>query len=150
VSVSDLPAVNASLNALATILIASGYVAIRRQRVTVHRTLMISAVAASAVFLACYLTYHIDRTYVSGLGPTRFAGEGVARPIYFAILTSHTILAAATVPLVLITVYRAWRNQIERHRRLARWTLPIWLYVSVTGVVIYLMLYHWFAPGVSS
>lgn len=144
-SPNDLPPVNASLNALAAILIVSGYVAVRRRKIVAHKRLMLSAVVTSAVFLACYLTYHYYRTSISGLGPTRFAGQGIARPIYFTILTSHTILAVGVLPLVLISVYRGLKNQVDKHRRIARWTLPIWLYVSVTGVIVYFMLYHWFA-----
>jgi len=145
VTIADLPAVNATLNGLAALLVAGGYAAVRTRRIALHKALMLCGVAASALFLACYLTYHVHRTYVTGLGPTRFTGAGAWRPVYFALLLSHTVLAAATVPLVLVTAWRGLRGRIDRHRRIARWTLPIWLYVSVTGVLIYFMLYHWFA-----
>lgn len=144
-TMNDLPSVNASLNALSAVLVVAGYTAIRSRKIALHKTLMLSAVASSTIFLACYLTYHYYRTRVTGLGPTRFAGEGLSRPIYFMILTSHTILAVATVPLVIITVIRGLRSNFQKHKRIARWTLPIWLYVSVTGVIVYFMLYHWFA-----
>ncbi len=133
-----LPAANACLNAASALLVAAGFAAIRRRHVTWHRRLMLSAVSTSAVFLASYLYYHAH------VGATRFAGAGWSRPIYFAILGSHTILAAVILPLVGVTLFRALRQQFPAHRRIARVTLPVWLYVSVTGVVVYLMLYHLF------
>jgi len=147
VSINDLPHVNASLNALSGVLVVAGYVAIRRRNVGLHKRLMGSAIVCSALFLGCYLTYHVHRVYISGLGPTRFMGQGLARPVYFTILISHTLLAIATLPLVLITVARALKERIDKHRAIARWTFPIWLYVSVTGVIVYLMLYHWYAAA---
>lgn len=134
-----LPAVNATLNGTSAVLIAVGRAQIRRGRVTAHRACMIAAVICSSLFLVSYLYYHAH------VGSVRFQGQGVVRPIYFGILISHTVLAAAVVPLVMVTLARALRGRFDRHRRIARWTYPIWLYVSVTGVVIYLMLYHLYA-----
>jgi uncharacterized membrane protein YozB (DUF420 family) len=130
------PALNAGLNAVASVLIATGFVFIRRRRVTAHRTCMLTAAGVSAVFLASYLYYHFHA------GSTPFQGQGWLRTLYFTILISHTILAAIVLPLVIATFTFALRGRLDRHRRLARWTLPIWLYVSITGVVIYLMLYQ--------
>jgi uncharacterized membrane protein YozB (DUF420 family) len=113
-----------------------GYSFIKRGRVQAHRTCQVSAVITSTVFLASYLTYHYFH------GTTRFAGQGIARPIYFVILISHTILAIVIVPLVLVTLVRAMKGDFARHRQIARWTLPAWLYVSITGVIVYLMLYQ--------
>ena len=134
--IADFPTIDAILNATSAILLTLGYVFIRRKNVGAHKLCMISAVVTSTLFLVFYLTYHYYH------GTTRFTGQGVARPVYFAILISHTVLAAAIVPLVLTTLYRALRERFELHRRIARWTLPLWLYVSVTGVVVYWMLYH--------
>jgi uncharacterized membrane protein YozB (DUF420 family) len=135
-TVRDLPALNASLNALCTLLLALGYVLIRRGRREAHRRAMLAAVSCSALFLASYLTYHFN------VGSVRFKGMGTLRTVYFAILISHTVLAAAIVPLVLLTLRRGLRGRFDAHRRLARITLPLWGYVSVTGVVIYWMLYR--------
>lgn len=134
---NDLPALNASLNGLAGVLLAAGYVCIRRRWVTAHRAFMVSAFAASTLFLTSYLIYHFHRL------TTPFEGEGAVRILYFFILITHVTLAVTVPPLALVTLYRALRGQLERHRRIARWTLPIWLYVSVTGVLVYLMLYQW-------
>jgi putative membrane protein len=134
-----LPALNASLNALAASLLVAGYVAIRRGAWRVHRSCMASAFAASCVFLVSYLVYH----YVHG--DTRFEGVGVARAVYLAILASHVLLSMGIVPLALVTLFFATTERFDRHRRIARITLPVWLYVSVTGVVIYLMLRAWAA-----
>jgi uncharacterized membrane protein YozB (DUF420 family) len=139
-SLTDLPALNATLNATSTILLTAGYRFIRRRQITAHKRCMLAACATSALFLMSYLTYH----YYVGSMP--FRGQGWVRPLYFAILISHTILAAAIVPLVLITLFRAWKADFVRHARLARWTWPIWMYVSVTGVIIYMMLYQLFPP----
>jgi uncharacterized membrane protein YozB (DUF420 family) len=138
-SVQALPAINAILNGLSAILIITGIVLIRRGHRRAHKRVMLTAVAASALFLFCYLWYH------ARVGVVRFAGQGWPRPVYFFILTTHTILAVTVVPLVLVTVSRALRGRFARHRASARWTYPVWLYVSVTGVVIYVMLYHRFA-----
>jgi uncharacterized membrane protein YozB (DUF420 family) len=131
-----LPHLNACLNATSAIFLVSGYTFIRRRRITAHRNCQLSAVISSTLFLASYLTYHYFH------GATHFPGQGIARPIYFTILISHTILAVVIVPLVLVTLYRAARGDFVRHRKIARWTLPLWLYVSVTGVLVYLMLYQ--------
>jgi uncharacterized membrane protein YozB (DUF420 family) len=136
IDVHDLPAVNASLNGTAAVLLAVGYVLIRRGRVAAHRNMMVSAFVVSTLFLACYLYYHAH------VLSKPYEGTGVLRPVYYAILISHIALAGTIVPLALVTLYRAFRGQFDRHRRIARWTLPLWLYVSVTGVVIYLMLYR--------
>ncbi len=132
------PILNASLNASSAVLVAGGHALIRRGRVLAHRCMMISAVVTSSVFLISYVYYHAH------VGSVRFQGQGWSRPIYFFILITHTVLAAATVPLVLVTLRRALRGDFERHRAIARWTYPIWLYVSITGVIIYFMLYHLF------
>ena len=133
-----LPAVNAVLNGTSAVLIATAFGYIRRGRVETHRKLMLAAVATSALFLISYLTYHFN------VGSVRFEGQGWSRPLYFSILITHTILAATVVPLVLITLNHGLRQRFMRHRRIARWTFPVWMYVSVTGVVIYVMLYHLF------
>ena len=134
--VAHLPALNAALNAVSAVLLAWGYVFIRRREIGAHRACMVSAFAVSTLFLASYVTYHA----VAGSRP--FTGQGWLRAIYFPLLISHVVLAAAIVPLALVTLYRAARADFARHRRLARWTLPLWLYVSVTGVIVYLMLYR--------
>lgn len=136
IDVSFLPTVNACLNALATVFLARGWFLIRARRRQEHRRSMIAALVCSALFLTSYVIYH----YQAGSRP--FEGQGVLRPIYFTILVTHVILAAAIVPLVLMTVSRAFRERFAEHRHIARWTLPLWLYVSVTGVVVYVMLYH--------
>ncbi len=137
-SISDLPALNAMLNSLSATLLIMGYLFIRQKNIKVHRALMISAFVTSTLFLTSYLVYHFSKE----LGPTKFQGEGIVRPIYFFILITHTILAVVIVPLVFVTFSRALKKKFELHRRIARWTLPIWLYVSVTGVIVYLMLYQ--------
>ena len=139
---SIFPAINATLNGASAVLLVTAHEMIKRGRMAAHRALMLSAVATSSLFLLCYLYYH---GYVLHWHPFRFRGHGWSRPLYFTILTSHTILAAAIVPLVIITLSRALRERYKSHRAIARWTYPIWLYVSVTGVVIYFMLYHLFA-----
>jgi len=140
-SLGDLPALNAVLNATSAVLVVFAYRAIRRRQVERHRALMLSAASVSALFLVSYLTYH------ARVGSVRFTASGPPRAIYFAVLVSHTLLAAATLPLVLRTLYLGLRRRDDRHRRIARWTLPIWLYVSVTGVVVYLMLYRLYPPS---
>jgi uncharacterized membrane protein YozB (DUF420 family) len=136
IHLADLPAVNATLNAIAAVLLVCGYTMIRRGRVQAHRRFMLSAFATSALFLVCYVVYHAN------VGSKRFPGSGAARAIYFAILISHVVLAAAILPLALVTLNHALRARFDRHVPIARWTLPIWLYVSVTGVIVYLMLYQ--------
>jgi putative membrane protein len=131
-----LPHVNAVLNTTSALLLLAGFSFIRRGRVRAHRNCQVTAFVTSSLFLVSYLTYHYYH------GATRFAGQGIVRPIYFTILLTHTILAVVIVPLILTTLYRAARGDFLRHRRIARWTLPLWLYVSVTGVLVYLMLYR--------
>ncbi len=134
--ISFLPHVNAILNSTSALLLLAGFRFIRQGRISAHRNCQVSAVATSSLFLISYLTYHYYH------GSTRFTGQGIVRPFYFTILTTHTILAIVIVPLILVTLYRAARGDFVRHRRIARWTLPLWLYVSVTGVIVYLMLYQ--------
>jgi len=138
---SIFPAINASLNGTSAVLLVTAHGMIQRGRVAAHRRLMLSAVTTSALFLISYLYYHLHVVH----GSVRFHGRGWSRPLYFSILISHTILAAAIVPLVILTLSRALQKRFDRHRAIARWTYPIWLYVSVTGVVIYFMLYRLFA-----
>lgn len=136
-SLHDLPTLNAVLNATSALFLVTGYFFIRRKNVPVHRACMVTASIVSTLFLISYVTYHYQ------VGFTRFTGEGWVRIVYFSILVPHTILATvAVLPLVVITLYLAFRERFEGHRRVARWTLPVWLYVSVTGVVVYWMLYH--------
>lgn len=134
-----LPTLNAWLNATSAVLLVAGYAFIRNKRVSAHRLCMLLALGSSTAFLVSYLYYHAQ------VGSVRFQGQGWVRAAYFTILLTHTVLAAAIVPLALVTLVRALREQFDRHRRIARWTLPLWLYVSVTGVVIYWMLYHLYA-----
>ncbi|HXU47111.1 MAG TPA: DUF420 domain-containing protein [Thermoanaerobaculia bacterium] len=136
IEVHDLPAVNATLNALSTLLLVTGWFLIRNRKIAAHRAVMISALVSSTLFLTSYLIYHAH------VGSVPFQGRGPIRTVYFAILLTHTILAATVPFLAAITVWRAYKKRFDRHRRIARWTLPIWLYVSVTGVVVYLMLYQ--------
>ena len=136
ITIADLPAVNATLNAIAAILLSCGYVMIRRRRIKTHRRFMLAAFATSALFLVSYLIYHAN------VGSRPFPGQGPMRLVYYTILVTHVTLAAAILPLALITLTHALRARFERHVPIARWTLPIWLYVSVTGVIVYLMLYQ--------
>ena len=135
-TVSDLPALNASLNGVATVFLLAGYYFIRRGKIAAHRASMLAAVSASALFLTSYVVYHANA------GSRPFTGIGPVRAVYFFILFSHIVLAAAIVPMVLLTLSRALKQRFDRHARIARRTLPLWIYVSVTGVVIYLMLYR--------
>lgn len=139
------PHLNAGLNALGSLFLISGFIFIICRRVASHRICMIAASAVSVIFLLSYLTHHALRTYYFGLGPTKFTGEGIARPIYLTILTSHTILAACVAPFVGLTLWRGLKGRYDAHRRLARLVFPIWLYVSVTGVIVYLLLYQIYA-----
>jgi uncharacterized membrane protein YozB (DUF420 family) len=136
VTVSDLPALNATLNATCAILLTIGWILIKRGRLRQHRAVMIAAVCTSALFLASYLIYHAQ------VGSVRFTGTGVIRTVYFSVLLTHTVLAVVIVPMVLVTLSRGLSGKYDPHRRIARWTLPIWLYVSVTGVIVYVMLYR--------
>ena len=133
---TDLPALNAVLNSASGALVLAGVYFIKQGNVTAHKTCMLAALGVSALFLTSYLIYHYQ------VGSVRFEREGPIRVIYLGILLTHTVLAAAVVPLVLRTVYLALKNRLDSHRRIARWTFPIWIYVSVTGVVVYLMLYR--------
>jgi putative membrane protein len=144
VSILDLPAVNAGLNGLSAIFLTAGYVFIKRRNKNAHRNCMIAAFVTSTLFLACYLTYHTYVGVVLHKGPTRFLNPPEWRPIYLAILLTHTVLAVVIVPMVFRTLYLASKQRFESHRKIARWTWPIWMYVSVTGVIIYLMLYQIF------
>jgi uncharacterized membrane protein YozB (DUF420 family) len=136
IAVSQLPSLNASLNALSAILLMAGYIFIRSRNIKAHKTCMLAAFASSILFLISYLVYHYQ------VGSVPFKGQGGIRLVYFTILLTHTILATAVVPLALVTLFRAFKERFDRHRHIARWTFPIWLYVSVTGVVVYWMLYQ--------
>ena len=138
-SFADLPAVNATLNGLSAILLGFGFYFIRRGNRSAHRNCMIAAVCSSALFLACYLTYHLTVKTI-----TRFRDPPWFRPVYLAILLTHTLLAVVILPLILVTLARAARGRFEAHKRIARWTWPMWMYVSVTGVLIYFLLYQIF------
>ena len=135
-TVSDLPALNASLNATSAVLLAAGWILIKRGRIQAHRNVLLAACTTSVLFLISYLIYHAQ------VGSVRFTKQGPIRMVYFTILLTHTVLAAAIVPMVLITLSRGLRARYDSHRRIARWTMPLWLYVSVTGVVVYVMLYR--------
>src|SRR5260370_2109145 len=134
-------ALNASLNGASAILLAAGYAAIRNGKIAVHKAFMISVVVVSSFFLASYLLYHYR------VGHVTFHGQGWIRPVYFTLLTTHTILAVVIVPMILVTLRRAWLGKFDRHRVIARWTLPLWFYVSVTGVIVYLMVYQIYRPA---
>ena len=135
-SVQDLPAVNATLNALSGVLLLIGYALIRTRRIETHRNVMIAAFITSSIFLVCYLVYHAQ------VGSVRFTRHGFVRPLYFTVLITHVTLAAAVLPLAIVTLSRGLAARYDRHRVIARWTLPIWLYVSVTGVLVYVLLYQ--------
>ena len=140
IGITELPALNAILNGTSAVFLVLGFLFICEKRVTAHHACMVAAVIVSALFLVSYLTYHAQ------VGSKHFAGQGWSRPIYFTILTTHTVLAmVVALFLAPVTLSRALRQRFDRHRAIARWTLPIWLYVSVTGIVIYFMLYHWHA-----
>lgn len=143
---SFFPHFNATLNTLSSFFLLLGFYFIRQKQIDRHRICMLSAVIVSTLFLASYLTHHAIRTYYFGLGPTKFTGVGIIRPVYFVILTSHTILAAVITPMILFTLWRALKGKFELHKKIARWTYPIWLYVSITGVIVYLLLYQIY-PG---
>lgn len=138
------PHLNATLNALAGVFLIIGFYFIRTKQIPKHRICMLTACSLSAFFLVCYVTHHAIRTYYFGLGPTKFTGEGIVRPVYFTILTTHTFLAAIIAPFIIVTLWRALKGKFELHKKLARWVFPIWLYVSITGVIVYLMLYQLF------
>jgi uncharacterized membrane protein YozB (DUF420 family) len=136
VTVHDLPAVNASLNGLSGILLAIGYVLMRMRRIDAHKKTMIAAFATSSLFLVCYVIYHAQ------VGSVRFPRQGFVRPIYYTILVTHVTLAITVVPLAIITLTRGLKGRFVQHRRIAKWTFPIWMYVSVTGVLVYVLLYQ--------
>lgn len=136
IPVTSLPHVNALLNSVSAILLLTGYYFVRRRNVEAHRRCMLAALGNSGLFLVSYLVYHFS------VGSVRFEGQGWIRLVYFAVLISHTVLATAIVPLVVVTVVRALRQRFDKHRAIARWTLPLWIYVSVTGVAVYWMLYR--------
>ena len=138
------PHLNAALNGLSAVFLLFGFYFIIKRRVAQHCICMLSAVTVSTLFLISYLSFHALRTYYFGIGPTRFTGEGIIRPIYYTILTSHTILAALVAPMVIWTLVRALKGKFDLHRKLARLVYPVWLYVSVTGVVVYLLLYQFY------
>jgi uncharacterized membrane protein YozB (DUF420 family) len=138
---TDVPALNATLNGASALFLLLGFAAVRSGRIETHRAWMVTAASTSTVFLVSYLAYH------ARVGSVRFTGQGPIRTVYFAILISHTTLAVVIVPLVLRTLYLGLRRRDDRHRRIARWTFPLWLYVSVTGVVVYWMLYRLYPPG---
>ncbi len=133
-------ALNAVLNGTSAVLLVCGYAAIRSGKMAVHKVFMVSAFWVSTAFLISYLIYHYR------VGHVVFTGQGWIRPVYFTILISHTILAVVIVPMILVTLRRAWLERFDKHKLIARWTLPLWLYVSVTGVIVYLMVYQWYAP----
>ena len=135
-TVHDLPAVNASLNALSGVLLLIGYILIRTKRIAAHRAFMIAAFTASALFLICYVIYHAQ------VGSVPFQRHGAVRPIYFTILITHVLLAATVLPLAIVTLTRGLKGRYPQHRKIARWTFPIWMYVSVTGVLVYVLLYQ--------
>jgi uncharacterized membrane protein YozB (DUF420 family) len=135
-SIHDLPAVNATLNAISGVLLVVAYAFIRARRIEQHRRTMIAAFVTSALFLACYLVYHAQ------VGSVRFTRQGFVRPLYFTILITHVTLAAVVLPMAIVTLSRGLKARYPQHRRIARWTLPIWLYVSVTGVLVYVLLYQ--------
>ena len=135
-SVHDLPAVNATLNGVAGVLLLIGFLLIRSRRIDLHRRFMIAAFVASSLFLVSYLAYHAQ------VGSVRFTRQGFVRPLYFTILITHVVLAAAVLPLAILTLTRGLKGRFSAHRTIARWTLPIWLYVSVTGVLVYVLLYQ--------
>ena len=147
-TLSDFPPLNASLNGLSTLLLATGWWFIRSGRRTAHRNCMIGAFVSSSVFLACYLWYHYQMQRLHGRAHTNFTDPAWFRPVYLAILVTHLVGAMVILPLIAMTFYRAFRERFDQHRRIARWTLPIWLYVSATGVLIYVLLYQVFPQQV--
>jgi len=140
-TILDLPVVNATLNGLSAVFLTLGFIFIKRGNKIAHRNCMISAFCTSTIFLGCYLTYHGYLAMVLHRGPTRFLNPAWFRPIYLTILISHTILAITIVPMILMTLWRAKMGRFEQHKKIARWTWPLWMYVSVTGVIIYWLLY---------
>jgi len=146
-ALSIFPHLNAALNATSGVFLVCGFFFIQRQQIARHRACMLAASCISALFLISYVTYHALRTYYFGIGPTRFSGEGLARPVYFTILTSHTFLAMLVTPFVIRTLWLGLKMRADKHRNLARLVFPVWLYVSITGVIVYLMLYQIYPNG---
>ncbi len=144
IPLSDLPTLNAILNAMATVLLVCGWLCIKARKVAAHMMFMILALLVSAAFLTSYLIYHFS------VPSMKFMGEGWIRPVYYTILITHVFLAVVNLPMIIVTVIPAIRRKFDRHKRLARWTLPVWLYVSVTGVLVYMMCYQWFYSGLRS
>lgn len=140
-TIMDLPAVNGSLNALSALFLTAGFICIKRKNQNAHRNFMVAAFITSALFLVCYLTYHFYLGFVLHKGPTKFVEPAAFRPIYLGILLTHTLLAVVILPMVIITIWLAIKKRFETHRKIARWTWPLWMYVSVTGVLIYYLLY---------
>ncbi|RMG40435.1 MAG: DUF420 domain-containing protein [Planctomycetota bacterium] len=138
-----LPTLNATLNAVAAALLWSGWSAVRAGAIDRHRRLMLTSFAVSMAFLVCYVVYHVLLHHYTGSGSKRFMGTGLVRPVYFTVLITHVVLAAVVPVLAVGAIFRAWQGDWDRHRRWAKWAFPIWMYVSVTGVVIYLLAYHW-------
>lgn len=147
--VTTLPAINAVLNSLATILLVSGYVQIKRGNRDAHKKLMLTTFATSVLFLVCYLVYHVALHHYTGSSSKKFPGTGAIRTAYLCMLLTHVVLAAAVPVLAIITIVKGLRENWESHKRFAKITFPIWLYVSITGVIIYLMVYHWPMPEVA-
>ncbi|MBV9392232.1 MAG: DUF420 domain-containing protein [Verrucomicrobia bacterium] len=143
-NVFDLPPINAALNGISTCLIIGGWTAIRQYRTRIHIVFMVSALICSTAFLTCYLFYHFGMLAVVGEASIKFTSGGFVRPLYYLLLSTHLLLAFTILPLVIITVIPALRSRFDRHRKLGKITMPIWLYVSITGVIVYLMLYQWF------
>ena len=144
---SIFPHLNAALNATSGVFLLLGFYFIMKRDIRRHKRSMLTALSVSALFLISYVTHHALRSYYFGIGPTKFTGEGLIRPIYFTILTSHTILAALVGPFILLAVWNALKGRFDKHKRIARLVYPVWLYVSVTGVAVYLILYHFYPAG---
>ena len=144
---SIFPHLNAALNATSGVFLLLGFYFIMKRDIRRHKRSMLTALSVSALFLVFYVTHHALRSYYFGIGPTKFTGEGLIRPIYFTILTSHTILAALVGPFILLAVWNALKGRFDKHKRIARLVYPVWLYVSVTGVAVYLILYHFYPAG---
>jgi uncharacterized membrane protein YozB (DUF420 family) len=138
------PHLNATLNASSGVCLIAGLYFILTSQIAKHRVCMLAASTISAIFLVSYVTHHVIRTSIFGLGPTKFTGEGIARPIYFTILTSHTLMAVAVAPFVVLTLWRGLKGRYDQHKRIARLVYPVWLFVSASGVAVYIMLYHLF------
>ena len=144
---SIFPHLNAALNATSGVFLVMGFYFIMKRDIRRHKRSMLTALSVSALFLASYVTHHALRSYYFGIGPTKFTGEGIIRPVYFTILTSHTNLAALVGPFILLAAWNALKGRFDKHKRIARLVYPVWLYVSATGVAVYLILYHFYPAG---